>query len=320
MAGEVYNIGGGSRVSLASTLELIDAIAGRPLDVRHHERESGDVRDTGADIARAEEALGFAPATDLEAGPARRVRVGAALSLNGRSERDRDSELNSGALERRFGGYGSLRADDPPRQVSDRGGVARMASGGYSDSLEATRPMKRVPDRPPAPAPLPSRPVARAVKHAFDKLAAGIGLIVIAPVFLAVALALRFWGPGSVIRREERVGQDGRLVAVRSFAITGEMCRRSGAWRALTRAGVVALPQLWSVLKGELSLVGPRPRELGFSPPPTRPGLAGLAQLTQLERWLSIAEQLELDEMYARTWSLRLDARIIGRTVKRSLA
>ncbi len=67
VAGEAYNIGG-SRVSLAATLELLARIAGRPLHIRRHERESGYVQDTGADIARAREALGFAPATDLAAG------------------------------------------------------------------------------------------------------------------------------------------------------------------------------------------------------------------------------------------------------------
>ena len=66
--GEVYNIGGGSRVSLAATLELLAAIAGRPLDVRHEERESGDVQDTGAAIDRAREDLGFEPATELREG------------------------------------------------------------------------------------------------------------------------------------------------------------------------------------------------------------------------------------------------------------
>jgi UDP-glucose 4-epimerase len=68
VGGEAYNIGGGSRVSLAAALELLAAIAGRPLDVSHHERESGDVQDTGADIARAREALGFEPATDVRDG------------------------------------------------------------------------------------------------------------------------------------------------------------------------------------------------------------------------------------------------------------
>ena len=68
VGGRAYNVGGGSRVSLAATLELLAAIAGRPLDVRRYERESGDVQDTGADIRRARADLGFEPATDLEAG------------------------------------------------------------------------------------------------------------------------------------------------------------------------------------------------------------------------------------------------------------
>jgi len=68
VGGEAYNIGGGSRVSLAGTLELLAAIAGRPFDVRRRERESGDVQDTGADNARAREALGFEPATDVREG------------------------------------------------------------------------------------------------------------------------------------------------------------------------------------------------------------------------------------------------------------
>ena len=68
VGGEAVNVGGGSRVSLAATLELLAAIAGRPLDVRHHERESGDVQDTGADIERARDALGFEPGTELREG------------------------------------------------------------------------------------------------------------------------------------------------------------------------------------------------------------------------------------------------------------
>jgi UDP-glucuronate 4-epimerase len=67
-AGGVYNIGGGARVSLNRALEVLAAVAGRPLDVRRQERETGDVLHTGADIARAGADLGFAPATDLETG------------------------------------------------------------------------------------------------------------------------------------------------------------------------------------------------------------------------------------------------------------
>jgi UDP-glucuronate 4-epimerase len=68
VGGRVYNIGGGSRVSLNGALERLAAIAGRPLDVRRRGREDGDVRHTGADIAAAGADLGFLPATGLEQG------------------------------------------------------------------------------------------------------------------------------------------------------------------------------------------------------------------------------------------------------------
>jgi lipopolysaccharide/colanic/teichoic acid biosynthesis glycosyltransferase len=171
----------------------------------------------------------------------------------------------------------------------------------------------------PVSFPPPPRPNAFAllVKHAGDRLVAVFGLLVMAPVIAGVALALRLWGPGPVLRREERIGVAGRPVLVRSFAITDAMCE-SAVWRLLARVGAPALPQLWSVACGHMSIVGPRPREPGFEAPPARPGLTGLAQLAQLERWLSVAEQLELDERYARTWSLALDARIVWRTLTNS--
>ena len=66
--GRVFNIGGGNRTSLRCALEVLAGIAGRPLDVRYGERESGDARDTGADTERARAELGFHPATTLEEG------------------------------------------------------------------------------------------------------------------------------------------------------------------------------------------------------------------------------------------------------------
>jgi lipopolysaccharide/colanic/teichoic acid biosynthesis glycosyltransferase len=153
----------------------------------------------------------------------------------------------------------------------------------------------------------PQRPNRRAlfVKHVFDRLVALGGLLVMAPVIVGVALALRLRG-GPVLRREERIGYRARPLVVHTFAIDDG---------PLARIGVTALPQLWSVARGRMSVVGPRPREPGLEAPPARPGLTGLAQLQQLERWLSVAEQLELDETYARTWSLGLDARIVWRTL-----
>ena len=66
--GGVYNVGGGARVSLNRALEVLAAVAGRPLNIRRQARETGDVLHTGADIGRARADLGYAPATDLEAG------------------------------------------------------------------------------------------------------------------------------------------------------------------------------------------------------------------------------------------------------------
>jgi lipopolysaccharide/colanic/teichoic acid biosynthesis glycosyltransferase len=177
--------------------------------------------------------------------------------------------------------------------------------------LEATRPAAGVPPRRASSPPPRHGRGALLVKHGLDKLAAVFALVVIAPVFLTVALGLRIQS-GRIFLRDERVGENGRTVVVRSFALPLD----TAAGRTLAHVGIGALPQLWSLLKGEMSVVGPRPRELGFEPPPARPGLTGLAQLAQLDRWLSVAEQLELDERYARTWSLALDARIVGRTVR----
>jgi lipopolysaccharide/colanic/teichoic acid biosynthesis glycosyltransferase len=172
--------------------------------------------------------------------------------------------------------------------------------------------IERVRKHAEPPSPPPPAPRTLIVKHALDRVIALGGLLVVAPVIAGVALGLKLRG-GPVLRREERIGARGKPVLVRSFAITDEMCE-SAIWRLLAHVGVTALPQLWSVARGRMSIVGPRPREPGFEAPPARPGLTGLAQLEQLDRWLSVAEQLELDETYARTWSLALDARIVWRT------
>jgi lipopolysaccharide/colanic/teichoic acid biosynthesis glycosyltransferase len=163
------------------------------------------------------------------------------------------------------------------------------------------------------------RPAALAVKHALDRVLAACGLLVTAPLFVGVTLALHYRGSGRILRRDQRIGERARFIYVRSFVVTDEMVQRSRGWRIVAGAGMTALPQLWSVLRGEMSIVGPRPRELGFEPPPMRPGLTGLAQLEQLERWLALTEQLALDDEYARRWSLGLDARIAWRTMWRVL-
>ena len=87
--GRVYNVGGGSRVSVNDALELIASFTGRPLDVRYVDTERGDVRDTGAETARARRDLGFDPATPVVEGLAAefewmREREGRPLRASGR--------------------------------------------------------------------------------------------------------------------------------------------------------------------------------------------------------------------------------------------
>jgi lipopolysaccharide/colanic/teichoic acid biosynthesis glycosyltransferase len=154
-----------------------------------------------------------------------------------------------------------------------------------------------------APAAAP-RSRGRLCKHAADRVVAACGLLVAAPLITVLALALRYRYGGPVLRRTIRLGEGGRPIRV--FTLTA-----GGA--------TAALPQLWNVLRGELSLVGPRPRQVDLAAPPVRPGLTGLAQLEQLQRALTIGDQLELDDIYARTWSLAGDARIVARTLRRAV-
>jgi lipopolysaccharide/colanic/teichoic acid biosynthesis glycosyltransferase len=186
-----------------------------------------------------------------------------------------------------------------------------------SQSRHAEGNARTAPPLPPTAGEGPRRPrtFALVLKHAIDRVLAACGLLVTSPLMAAVALALRYRVGGPVLRRADRVGENGRMIRVRSFAVTDELCRRSRAWRVVGGSGLTALPQLWSVLRGEMSIIGPRPREIGFPPPPMRPGLTGLAQLEQLERWVTASEQLELDDRYAYTWTLALDARIVWRTM-----
>jgi putative colanic acid biosynthesis UDP-glucose lipid carrier transferase len=185
-----------------------------------------------------------------------------------------------------------------------------------SESPHVTRPARTPPAYGPGSSQQPPRSRAAALrfKHALDRLVAACGLIVTAPLLAGVAFGLHR-ATGRALRREKRIGEGGREIVVRSFAITDDLRRSSRIWQMIAGSGLSALPQLWSVLRGELSIIGPRPRDPGLHPPPMRPGLTGLAQLEQLQRWVAISEQLEFDEDYARTWSLKLDARIVWRTL-----
>ena len=133
---------------------------------------------------------------------------------------------------------------------------------------------------PPSPRHEPSAPA-----RAFDLLAAIVAATIAVPLVCAGALALKLWDPGPVLCRRRRVGQGGREFEL----LTLRTSDASAVGRTLRRTRIDTLPQLWNLLRGDVSLVGPRPQlpemvaELELAVPLydrrdlTRPGITGWA-------------------------------------------
>lgn len=154
-------------------------------------------------------------------------------------------------------------------------------------------------------------------KACFDRTAAAVLLVLLAPVLLAVAAGVRGTTRGPVLVRRVRVGRHGRLfsaLAFRSSASDGPGATRLGA--ILQRLCLDELPTLFNVLKGDMSLVGPRPRlpgrnHPGIRPPlPVRPGLIGPAQVSGTP-----GRVLLTDVDYVENWSPLLDLTILRKTL-----
>jgi lipopolysaccharide/colanic/teichoic acid biosynthesis glycosyltransferase len=195
--------------------------------------------------------------------------------------------------------------------VSDLGTTVRTVGDGPT-----TQTRTRYDPGRNRPGPLPRLPPARSPRHgrwlkySLDRLFAAIGIVVTAPLFVLVSLLLLAHGVRAVLRVQTRIGDRGAF-PLASFAIPPALEHR---WigRMLRASGLVVLPQIFSVLRGHLSMIGPRPRYPGEPPTPTRPGMAGLAQTAQATRALDRDEVFALDAVYAREWSLGLDLRLIG--------
>jgi exopolysaccharide biosynthesis polyprenyl glycosylphosphotransferase len=182
-------------------------------------------------------------------------------------------------------------------------------------------------------------------KHAIDRVVALLVLIVLSPVLLALALAVRVTSPGPVIFRQRRVGRDGAVFEVLKFRtmLTGGDDRftpRAGAapggiegadrrtriGRWLRASSLDELPQLVNVLRGEMSLVGPRPERPEFAVQfareihdyddrhRVRSGITGWAQANGLRGQTSIADRIELDNYYINNWSPGLELRTLALT------
>jgi exopolysaccharide biosynthesis polyprenyl glycosylphosphotransferase len=197
-------------------------------------------------------------------------------------------------------------------------------------------------------APAPLRGPRRWLKDVVERLAATVGLVLLLPALLVVAAVVRADSPGPAFYRQARVGRDGRRFTIykfRSMSCSADVERlgltarneadgvlfkiqqdprvtRVGAW--LRRWSVDEVPQLWNVVRGDMSLVGPRPalpEEVArYDVDPTRrlavkPGLTGLWQVSGRSD-LSWAEAVRLDVKYVENWSLRLDVAILLRTVR----
>jgi O-antigen biosynthesis protein WbqP len=179
------------------------------------------------------------------------------------------------------------------------------------------------------------------VKRAVDILAGFFGLIVLSPLLLGLGLAVRLDTPGPALHWSRRVGRYNRIFRMPKFRtmrtdtpdVATHLLEDPARWvtplgRFLRRTSLDELPQLWSVLAGDMSLVGPRPAlfnqddlvalrtEAGVEK--LRPGLTGWAQINGRDE-LPIPEKVRLDREYLDRMSLAFDLQILAGTARAAL-
>ena len=177
-------------------------------------------------------------------------------------------------------------------------------------------------------------------KRAFDIFVAAVGLTLVGPLLAVLAALIKLTSPGPVFFRQERVGMDGRLFTMYKLRTMRADAERDGARMTmpddprrtrlgafLRRTSLDELPQLWNVLTGDMSLVGPRPEQPTFIEDFKREipryalrhkikaGMTGWAQVHGMRGNTSIKKRIELDLYYIENWSLLLDIKILFRTV-----
>ena len=172
------------------------------------------------------------------------------------------------------------------------------------------------------------------LKRAVDVTAAAVGLVVTAPLQLVVAAVVRARLGSPVLYRQQRPGRDERVFTLVKFRTMRDLDPSQGLVtdeQRLTPFGSLLrstsldeLPTLWNVLRGDMSLVGPRPLLVRYLDRysseqrrrhEVRPGITGLAQVSGRNA-LSWAEKFALDVQYVDTRSFALDLRILARTVR----
>jgi exopolysaccharide biosynthesis polyprenyl glycosylphosphotransferase len=186
-----------------------------------------------------------------------------------------------------------------------------------------------------------------AVKHAIDRAFAALALLALAPLMISIAIGVRLSSPGPILFRQRRVGRDGHAFDLLKFRtmredqgdhdfVPPEGCapggieggdRRTTIGRYLRELSLDELPQFINVLRGDMSIVGPRPERPLFvarfatevdryhDRHRVKSGITGWAQVNGLRGQTSIADRVEWDNFYIQNWSLRLDLRIVILTI-----
>ncbi len=187
----------------------------------------------------------------------------------------------------------------------------------------------------------PTKSFQLKLKRAFDFSAASLSLAVMTPGFLLIAILIKFEDKGPVFYTQDRVGLDGAIFKIYKFRSmrqdaevkSGPMWAIKGdpRWTVigtiLRRTSIDELPQLWNVVKGEMSLVGPRPERPVFVNEfktrfpgymlrhRMRGGLTGWSQVNGLRGQTSIEDRTTFDLYYIENWSFLFDIRILFQTV-----
>jgi exopolysaccharide biosynthesis polyprenyl glycosylphosphotransferase len=197
--------------------------------------------------------------------------------------------------------------------------------------------------------PTDPRGVGFAVKHLIDRLVAAVALLVLAPLLAVVAVLVKVTSTGPFLYRQRRVGRDGHEFTMLKFRTMrpGEerrppappdpgcapggiepVDRRTRLGALLRRSSLDELPQLLNVLRGDMSLIGPRPERpeyvrqfvadvAGYERRHrVKSGITGLAQVSGLRGPTSLAERTRFDNAYIQNWSYWLDFKIAVRTIK----
>lgn len=179
------------------------------------------------------------------------------------------------------------------------------------------------------------------IKRGLDIVVALALLILLSWLLALVAVAVRLTSPGPALYWSDRVGRNGRIFSMPKFRsmpvdtpalathlMSAAELRLTPIGSFLRRTSLDELPQLWSILRGDMSLVGPRPALFNqhdlielrqrYGVDALRPGVTGLAQVNGRDE-LSIPEKVRFDAEYLRTRGLATDARIVLQTVRKVL-